>query len=221
MALALVLLFSATDVSGKPRSAYSKANSAAVSKVDSAIKAENNVVEEADMADWQDTAAVDTIYDDEDSNSVSYVFDDDEQLNKLLTSAENSIGKIVAFCIFMLFIVGLPFILIIVIGVLIYKNRKNRYQMMMKAMETGQPLPETMRPTAGQSDEYLWRKGIKKLFVGGGLAVVSVVWDSTMLLTGIGLLIMFYGLGQMAIAYSSAKDLLGKKRKEDEFDVNE
>ena len=215
MMLALVLLMGVTDMNGEPRSAYGKANVAAVNKIDSAMKSEGKAVEETDNELDVVEAEVDTLsagadFDDE------AVFDndgDERMLNSLSAIAmDKSIG--IVFCIFF-FLFGFPAVVVVIIGVLIYKNRKNRYQAMMKAMECGQPLPEAVRPSVGQSDEYLYRKGIKKLFVGGGLTVASFVWDSSSVLTGIGLLIVFYGLGQMATAYASANDLLHRRKGDD------
>lgn len=209
MMFALVLLIGVTD------SAYGKANVAAVNKIDSAMKSEGKVVEEADDESDVMEAEVDTLSASADFDDAAVFDNDDDErmLNSLSAIAmDKSVG--IVFCIFF-FLFGFPAIVVVIIGVLIYKNRKNRYQAMMKAMECGQPLPEAVRPSVGQSDEYLYRKGIKKLFVGGGLTVASFVWDSSSVLTGIGLLIVFYGLGQMAIAHASANDLLHRRKGDD------
>ena len=78
-------------------------------------------------------------------------------------------------------------------------------------METGQPLPDDMKRGAIESNEVLWRKGVKNFFIGLGLIAVFVSFDIESLI-GVGVLVALYGAGQGVIAKTSA----GKKDKEDE-----
>ena len=80
MMLALVLLMGAMDMNGEPRSAYGKANVAAVNKIDSAMKSEGKAVEETDDELDVVEAEVDTLsagadFDDE------AVFDNDGSIH--------------------------------------------------------------------------------------------------------------------------------------------
>ena len=112
-------------------------------------------------------------------------------------------GLIAGLAIFlvMLFLLA-PFLIIILIIYLIFRNRRQRYQLAEKAMESGQQIPEELVRTEQQSDEYFWKKGIKNIFLGIGIAVLcySLGADS---LSGIGWLVSFYGIGQAVIAKTS------------------
>ena len=122
-------------------------------------------------------------------------------------------GVIVAIFFVLLCIITVlsPVILIAVILYLVFKRRNNRYRVIEKAMETGQPLPDDMKRGAIESNEVLWRKGVKNFFIGLGLIAVFVSFGIESLI-GVGVLVALYGAGQGVIAKTSA----GKKDKEDE-----
>ena len=122
-------------------------------------------------------------------------------------------GVIVAIFFVLLCIITVlsPVILIAVILYLVFKRRNDRYRVIEKAMETGQPLPDDMKRGALESNEVLWRKGVKNFFIGLGLIAVFVSFDIESLI-GVGVLVALYGAGQGVIAKTSA----GKKDKEDE-----
>ena len=63
-----------------------------------------------------------------------------------------------------------------------------------------------------QSDEYLWKKGIKNVFLGIGLAILFKCLGADPL-TGIGWLVALYGVGQAVISKTSS-------RKRDRYDDN-
>ena len=122
-------------------------------------------------------------------------------------------GVIVAIFFVLLCIITVlsPVILIAVILYLVFKRRNDRYRVIEKAMETGQPLPDDMKRGALESNEVLWRKGVKNFFIGLGLIAVFVSFGIESLI-GVGVLVALYGAGQGVIAKTSA----GKKDKEDE-----
>lgn len=122
-------------------------------------------------------------------------------------------GVIVAIFFVLLCIITVlsPVILIAVILYLVFKRRNDRYRVIEKAMETGQPLPDDMKRGAIESNEVLWRKGVKNFFIGLGLIAVFVSFGIESLI-GVGVLVALYGAGQGVIAKTSA----GKKDKEDE-----
>lgn len=122
-------------------------------------------------------------------------------------------GVIVAIFFVLLCIITVlsPVILIAVILYLVFKRRNDRYRVIEKAMETGQPLPDDMKRGAIESNEVLWRKGVKNFFIGLGLIAVFVSFGMESLI-GVGVLVALYGAGQGVIAKTSA----GKKDKEDE-----
>lgn len=97
-----------------------------------------------------------------------------------------------------------PFIVIALILYFLFKRNKDRYRMAEKAMETGQPMPESMRATEFESSETLWRKGVKNFFIGLGLIAVFLSLGIEEL-TGIGILVALYGAGQGVIARTTQK----------------
>jgi len=220
VALALMSAFSALSLSDKPRSVYSKANPVAVSKVDSAMKSSEAVsgddeafadaddVVMEDSAECSDTGVVHTTYRNPDVA--------ERIVGRVLDSKAVVVGIVFALCFCIL-----PFIFILVVVILVYKSRRRKYDVMEKAIEKGMPMPEQLVKTEGQSDEYLWRKGIKNVFLGLGLTAFFWIFGMEPL-HAIGLLMLFYGLGQMAISYASANDLLHRNKKSgDDFIINE
>lgn len=105
-----------------------------------------------------------------------------------------------------------PFLLVGFIIYVISKNRRQRYQLAEKAMESGQEIPQELVRIERQSDEYLWKKGIKNIFVGIGLAILFKCLGADPL-TGIGWLVALYGVGQAVISKTSSS-------KRDKFDDN-
>ena len=79
-------------------------------------------------------------------------------------------------------------------------------------MESGQQIPQELVRTELQSDEYLWKKGIKNVFLGIGLAILFKCLGADAL-TGIGWLVALYGVGQAVISKTSS-------RKRDRYDDN-
>lgn len=129
-----------------------------------------------------------------------------EWLVKLLGGSVGLFGGI--FLILMLVIAVLlalaPFIAIVLIMRYLIRQHNDRVALASKAMETGQPLPEELMPVDKQSDEYLRRRGIRNIWIGIGMMIMFGIWDADML-TGVGALVLCYGIGQVFIARSSQK----------------
>lgn len=106
-----------------------------------------------------------------------------------------------------------PIIILFIIFYFRYKNRKARYQLMEKALSTGQPLPESLveeRKTKGAHT-----KGIKQTFTGIGLFVfLSMLTEVE--IGSIGLLIMFMGIGQWIVDHKAEREEKEAKKKEQE-----
>lgn len=118
------------------------------------------------------------------------------------------IGAIVIFLLF-------PLIVIILVLRYLVKRHNDRVTLAEKAMESGQPIPEAMKPVDKQTDEYLWRRGIRNAAIGMGLVLMFSIWQSTSL-AGVGALIACYGIGQMVIAKTSSKPTDKDKDKDNE-----
>jgi hypothetical protein len=173
----------------------------------------------SDSTDEGITAYSDTTLSEEDSvanKSVYVTMDDDYPFNdhqfEFLTNMMDKFGGIFAFFVVLLvfLFLGAPFIIVALVLWLVFRNRNRKYQLAEKAMETGQPLPEELLKTERQSNEFLWRKGIKNAAVGIGL-VIFFYYLGADPLVGIGWLVTLYGVGQAIIAKTS-----GPKR--DKFD---
>jgi hypothetical protein len=107
-----------------------------------------------------------------------------------------------------------PFIVIAFIIYLIFKNRRQRYMLAEKAMESGKEIPQELIRTERQNDEYLYKKGIKNIFLGIGIAVLCYCLGADPI-AGVGWLISFFGIGQVVISKTSS----GKRNKYDD-DLN-
>lgn len=118
------------------------------------------------------------------------------------------------FVLLCLLVVLSPFILV---GLVLYfglRSRNQKYKLAEKAMEKGQPIPQELLRGADMSSEILWRRGIKNICLGLGLAVFFYILGAGPL-AGIGWLVFFCGVGQAVIARTSAGRR--NKRENDDF----
>ena len=120
--------------------------------------------------------------------------------------------------------VGLLFLfmpLIIVLLIMRYMVRRHNDRVLLaeKAMEQGQPISEGEMPLNKKSPDYLWRRGVRNVSIGAGLALF--LWflgaDS---LVGIGLLVACLGVGQMFMVRYNYDSKFKRKEEEpnDDFD---
>lgn len=96
---------------------------------------------------------------------------------------------------------------IIIFLVLYYQNRKRkeRYQLIEKAIESGQPLPEEFVKETKSEDDSMRVKGIKNVFLGLGLSIFFYAMTDVIFLACIGLMIMLNGIGQLVIYFTRNK----------------
>lgn len=99
-------------------------------------------------------------------------------------------------------IFALPAIIIFLVLNYRSKKRKERYQVIEKAIESGQPLPEEFVRETKVEDDNIRVKGIKNIFLGLGLAIFFYAMTDVLFLACIGLLIMLNGIGQLVIYYT-------------------
>lgn len=118
-----------------------------------------------------------------------------------------------------------PVILVAVILYFIYKRKKQRDQVVIAAINAGQPIPSGYGPDPredaavgkyeGNKQEYsgdkrknmeksMMEKGVTQLSIGIGLIALSYFLMGS-LLTGIGIFVAILGLGKIVIAYMSEK----------------
>ena len=72
-------------------------------------------------------------------------------------------------------------------------------------MEMGQLPPAKADAAFAESDEMLWKKGVKNSALGLGLALMFFMFDAEGL-AGVGLLVLCYGLGQVYMARDLARN---------------
>lgn len=107
----------------------------------------------------------------------------------------------------------MPLIIVLLIMRYMVRRHNDRVRLAEKAMEQGQPISEGEMPLNKKSPDYLWRRGVRNVSIGAGLALF--LWflgaDS---LVGIGLLVACLGVGQMFMVRYNYDSKF--KRKEEE-----
>lgn len=113
----------------------------------------------------------------------------------------------------------MPLIIVLLIIRYLVRRHNDRVRLAEKAMEQGQPIGEGDMPLNKKSPDYLWRRGVRNVSIGAGLALF--LWflgaDS---LVGIGLLVACLGVGQMFMVRYNYNSKFGCKKEEpnDDFD---
>ncbi len=95
-----------------------------------------------------------------------------------------------------------PFIVVIFLIRYLINRHNNQVTLAEKAMETGQPIPEGIKPINTGTAEFYRQRGIKNAAIGVGLFIMFWIWDSGLLM-GIGALVACYGIGQIIIGKTS------------------
>lgn len=154
-----------------------------------------------DSADTAAQASQDTYYDDDFYKRFS-LDDVNDPFNLIAYLTTIGVGGVIVaifFVILCLLTVFSPVILIAVILYLLVRRKRERYRIIEKAMETGQPIPDELRRTETMSSDMLWRRGIRNASIGLGIVALALcMWSD--FVGGVGLVILFYGLGQAVIA---------------------
>ncbi len=142
----------------------------------------------------------------------SAIYDDEEQqyginVEGLLSKQMDGLmdgfkGFVLISIITVISIFALPAIIIFLVLNYRSKKRKERYQVIEKAIESGQPLPEEFVRETKVEDDNIRVKGIKNIFLGLGLAIFFYAMTDVLFLACIGLLIMLNGIGQLVIYYT-------------------
>lgn len=195
IALALMLTFSATTVDAQPKHRHHATATAVVQQPDitgQGIEA---------YSDTTEVTADDTVITAKPTSTSYDPSDYNDPFSWLVAISGTTFGLSLAMIIlfFVFAFILLPFILLIVLIRYFIKRHNDRVDLAQRAMASGQPIPEELKPVDKQSDDYLWRKGIKNATLGAGLMVMFWIWSNNGL-AGIGALILCYGIGQMVIA---------------------
>lgn len=120
-------------------------------------------------------------------------------------------GVMLGICIMvvLLLIFVLPIVLLIVLVRYLTRRHSDNLRYRQAAIEAGMQ-PETDEKLT-DFDERTWRKGVSTAAVGAGMVVMAFCWSSSVL-TGVGFLILFIGLGQMYIGRHTKRRGFGPKR---------
>ncbi|SFG32717.1 DUF6249 domain-containing protein [Prevotella sp. KH2C16] len=206
IALALMLTLSATQMDAAPKHRHH----AQVTTVDKdTVKQDGGIEAFSDTTSTSASETQDSII--EESQSRHYGMDTDFDdgdfnifgLRELLATGGGIALAAFVFLIIFLFLL-FPFIVILLVLRYLVKRHNDRVALAEKAMESGQAIPEAMKPVDKQSVDYLYKRGIRNIAIGVGLFIMFYIWGSSTL-AGVGALIACYGLGQLAISRSSKK----------------
>lgn len=132
-------------------------------------------------------------------NSMDWDFDFDYDNTKNIPGfLIGIIGFTVIFGIFVL-----PFAIILLPIILYYRNRRNKLRLVEKAIEAGQPIPEEHLKHLDEIDNRT--RGIKNICLGIGLGIFMYALTDEFALACIGIMVMFTGIGQLIIYYTTPK----------------
>jgi len=200
IALALVLTLSATTINARPLHRHHP-QTAVVAAPDSVSEGVNA---------YSDTASVDnndTALDNEDSVATTTYnpADYDNPFSYWNSTIGWGFGGVllatVIIVLVFLFLLA-PFIILALVIRYLIKRHNDKVKLAEKAMETGRPVPENLMSVDKQSDEYMWKRGVRHIAVGLGLMIMFWFWHAGALV-GIGALVACAGAGQVFIARSS------------------
>lgn len=121
-----------------------------------------------------------------------------------LTASTGGILLAIFIVLMVLLFILFPFIIFALLLRFIIKRHNDRVTLAEKAMENGQPIPDEIMSIDKQSEDYMWKRGIRNVAIGLGIMVMFWIWNADTL-TGIGALIFCYGIGQMIISKTSKK----------------
>lgn len=196
IALAMMFALGGNAAGIKPQHRHHPTTTAADTTAQNGIEAYSDTTS-ADLAGAKDTVYTSNVCDDEfDIDSPA-----EEFIKQLLGGTIGAGAVIIAILVILAILLCAlaPFIIVIAIIHYLIKQHNNRVTLAQKAMETGQPIPEDLKPDSPESPDYYKKKGIKNIAIGIGLAMMFSTWHAQML-AGVGLLIACWGVGQLVIA---------------------
>ena len=201
LAFSMLFLVGVTAVDATPKHRHRHKTTTVSVKADS-TSAAIEVYSDTASANGSDSAYTYSSWDDDDD-----YFDDDNPrhlINRLVGYGPGATVAIVIIAILGFILACAPFL---IFGLMIYymvKRHNDRVKLSMKAMEMGQLPPAKADAAFAESDELLWKRGVKNTALGLGLALMFLMFDAESL-AGVGLLVLCYGLGQVYMARASRK----------------
>ena len=95
-----------------------------------------------------------------------------------------------------------PFIILFLVIRYFINRHNSRVALVEKAMETGRPIPEEVKPMVNETPEDYRKRGIKNIAIGAGLFLMFAIMGAGVLM-GVGALIVCWGVGQVVISKTS------------------
>ena len=180
-------------------------------KNDSVTVVDNNKPDEIEV--FSDTTSTDTAvvspwdsWPDDQENwetvSINSIFDG--------FNFESLSGMFFALCVLLVLFVLAPVALIGIILYFAYKSRKQRVRLAEMAMQNGQQIPTDVMGGPVLTNDALWSKGIRQIFLGAGLAFLLWVFIGKLGLA-IGCLVLLIGCGNLVIARQSRQKMQEKE----------
>lgn len=113
----------------------------------------------------------------------------------------------------------MPLIIVLLIIRYLVRRHNDRVRLAEKAMEQGQPIGESDMPLNKKSSDYLWRRGVRNVSIGAGLALFFWFLGADSLV-GIGLLVACLGVGQMFMVRYNYDSKFKRKEEEQKDDYD-
>lgn len=204
MALTVALTLSTSMQAGVRLHRHTPRTEAVATKPDSA---KNQGVEAfSDTTSNYNQAADDTTYTSSPTKSYDHDYDIDGS-NWFFKAIGGALGVGGFFVVVLILLLGAliclaPLIVVILVIRYLIKRHNDSVKLAEKAMETGQPIPNTIKPTKIYTSEEQWQRGIKNASIGLGLMILFWFIDADSII-GVGALVLCMGLGQMFIARTS------------------
>lgn len=127
-----------------------------------------------------------------------------KMMNVIEGLATPGIVVAVIFAIILCLLVFLAPLIIVILLIRYFIKRNNaRVRLAEKAIETGQSMPEDLKPIERQSSEFLHERGVKNITIGLGLFVMFLIWRSSTFFLGVSALVAIYGVGQLYLSRTS------------------
>lgn len=126
-------------------------------------------------------------------------------------------GNLFVFGLLLLFLLFLFLPLIIVLLIIRYfvRRHNDRVRLAEKAMEQGRPLTDEEMLLSKKSPDYMWRRGVRNVSIGIGLAIFLWCLGAESL-AGIGGLVACLGAGQMFMVCYNYNSQFGRSKKDAE-----
>ena len=136
--------------------------------------------------------------------SRTYGFDSDDFDFGVPDGIKGMVNASLLFSLFIIILVfGFPLIIIFLALYFRNKNRRERYKLVEKAIEAGQPIPDEIIQNKNKDNESA---GIKDMCVGIGLFIFLWAITSSFGIGCIGMLVFFSGLGKYMVARRNKKN---------------